>query len=39
MRKFNFALLGNWCWRMHVDSGILRYKVLVACYGEEGPVP
>ena len=33
---FNFALLGKWCWRMLVDKEGLWYKVLKACYGEEG---
>lgn len=35
VEKFYLALLGRWCWRLLVDRGGLRYRVLVARYGEE----
>jgi len=38
MREFNIPLLGKWCWRMLVDRDGLWYKVLVACYGQEGGI-
>jgi len=30
LRKFNYALLGKWCWRMLVYRSGFSYRVLVA---------
>jgi len=35
-RKFNLALLGNWCLRMLEERKSLWYRVLVGRYGDEG---
>lgn len=35
MLEVNLALMGKWCWRLHVGQRGLWYRVLTSRYGEE----